>query len=221
MSGINGQNQFGQNQFGQNQFGQNQFGQNQFGQNQFGQNQFGQNQFGQNQFGQNQFDPQLNNLRGFQNQQQPNPSQPGQLPSNTFNNQPTFSPQGTISQVNYGQQMTQISIDFSTQTSTANIPDNLKVQFQKAPYLYYMYFYSLIYYKYATAETKVQGVMIKDYLLYIAQTLLNIVPSLGDQAGNTLIAGQGSPTTATFNIQAQVQSANGFGAPVGSSITRL
>lgn len=118
----------------------------------------------------------------------------------------TQSTSGTsVSQVNFGTSMSQISIDFSTATSTANIPQTLKVQFQKAPYLYYMYFYSLIYYKYATPETLVQGVMVKDLLLYIAQTLLNIVPELGNSAGTTIQAAPGSPSTATFAVSGQVQ----------------
>lgn len=126
----------------------------------------------------------------------------------------------STSTTNFGANMSQLSIDFSTATSFDSIPQNLKVQFQKAPYLYYMYFYSLIYYKYATPETKVQGIMVKDLLLYIAQSLLNIVPKFGaSQSGQTLTAGQGSPQNAQFNIQAtQTSSQTQIGFPVGSGM---
>lgn len=138
--------------------------------------------------------------------QQQFPQPPQQQQQFTQTQTQTQSSSGaSVSQVNFGTSMSQISIDFSTATSTANIPQTLKVQFQKAPYLYYMYFYSLIYYKYATPETTVQGVMVKDLLLYIAQTLLNIVPELGNSAGATIQAAPGSPSTATFAVSGQVQ----------------
>lgn len=56
----------------------------------------------------------------------------------------------------------------------AIIPSEMAAKLAKAPYVYYTYFYTIVYYKIATPETQVQGVAIKDIMFYIIENLIKV-----------------------------------------------
>lgn len=54
------------------------------------------------------------------------------------------------------------------------IPADMAAKLAKAPYVYYTYFYTIVYYKVARPETLVQGVAIKDIMYYISEYLIKM-----------------------------------------------
>ena len=56
------------------------------------------------------------------------------------------------------------------------IPADMMAKLARAPYVYYTYFYTIVYYKIARPETLVQGVAIKDIMYYISEYLIKMQP---------------------------------------------
>jgi hypothetical protein len=73
--------------------------------------------------------------------------------------------------------------NYNINDSFEMIPKDMKKKIKENAYLYYTYFYSLIYYNQATAETLVENqCKIKDILLYICLKIFKIQPNVNSQS---------------------------------------
>ena len=78
--------------------------------------------------------------------------------------------------------MTVQTTQTTTMTSSSSLgsavssfmPADMAKKLARAPYVYYTYFYTIVYYKIAKPETLVQGVAIKDIMFYISDVLLKM-----------------------------------------------